>query len=406
MHYRKWRRAALVGLLLGGLFIPGRPGFAYINQTDGTVLPVTNRLQQCLDRPGTGETTAGAVDAIADAAVLPEAYRPVFDAASGHYRVTFVDIGEGAGFRNSFGWFWGGDDGTNPANLRTVFGCRTYGTCDCPCATTRTRSIDFDTQPGFAVGRPIGFWLRTPERLDGTREDGTFPGGSCTLPIGCDPTGTNVNDSCGGRLDTNNRIYFTSQALNDDGDFVHFLVYESATRSNTYYFGFEDLFRGGDNDFEDMLVRGTGLVPLCDPQPETCNNGDDDCDGAVDEGITRACSTICGAGVETCAAGSFGACSARRIAAETCDGTDEDCDGSIDEGINRACSNMCGTGTEICISGSFADCSAPTPTGSAALKASPPAAASCVARTRSGSSTRAPGTSCARSRFPPGARCA
>ncbi|MCA9609062.1 MAG: DUF4114 domain-containing protein, partial [Myxococcales bacterium] len=278
MHTQKLRRIALFGLLLGGLFLPGRSGLAYINQTDGTVLPVSTRLQECLDRPGTGETTPGAVDAIADASVLPEAFRPVLDAGSGHYRVTFVDIGEGAGFRNSFGWFWIGDDITNPANLHTVFGCRTYDTCNCPCATTRTRSIDFDTQTGFAVGRPIGFWLRSPERLDGTREDGTFPSG-CTLPVGCDPTGANANDRCGGRLDTNNRIYFTSQALNDDGDFVHFLVYESATRTNTYYFGFEDLFRGGDNDFEDMLVRGTGLVPLCDPQPETCNNADDDCDG-------------------------------------------------------------------------------------------------------------------------------
>ncbi|MCB9598500.1 MAG: DUF4114 domain-containing protein [Sandaracinaceae bacterium] len=360
MH-KKWRRIALGALLLGGLFLPGPRGLAYINQVDGTVLPVTGRLQACLDRPVSGESTPGAVDAIADAAVLPEAFRPILDAASGHYRVTFLDIGEGAGFRNSYGWFWIGEDVTVASNLHTVFGCRTYATCDCPCSTTRTRSIDFDTQPGFAVGRPIGFWLRTPERLDGSREDGTFPSG-CTLPVGCDPGGTNTNDSCGGRLDTNNRIYFTSQALNDDGDFVHFLVYESVTHVDTFYFGFEDLFRGGDNDFEDMLVRASGLVPLCSPQAETCNGADDDCDGATDEGITRACSTRCGAGVETCAAGSFGACSARVPGTETCEGTDEDCDGSTDEGLSRACSNMCGTGTEICITGTFAGCSAPTPT--------------------------------------------
>ena len=116
----------------------------------------------------------------------------------------------------------------------------------------------------------------------------------CPMALGCDPAGANVDDSCGGRRDSANRIYFTSAALNDDGDFVHFLVHRSARLANTFYFGFEDLYRGGDNDFEDMFVRGAGLVPLCDARPETCNNADDDCDGAVDEGITMACSTACG----------------------------------------------------------------------------------------------------------------
>jgi hypothetical protein len=339
---------------------------AYISQVDGTVVPESGRMQACLDRAGTGETMAGALNAVEDAQVLPEAYRPVPN-ASGSYDVTFVDIGEGAGFRNSFGWFWLGDDVTNPANLRTIFGCRTYDTCDCPCATTRTITVDFDTQPGFAAGRPIGFWLRTPERLDNSRENGTFDGSACDFNRGCDPTGANVNDSCGGRLDTNNRIYFTNAALNDDGDFKHFLVYESATRPNTFYFGFEDLFRGGDNDFEDMLVRATGLVPLCDPRPETCNNLDDDCDGVIDDGLTQACGTACGAGVRTCVAGSFGACSAPTPVTENgvvtrCDNLDNDCDGTIDEGISRACSNECGAGTEVCIAGTFAGCNARRPT--------------------------------------------
>ncbi|HJL39135.1 MAG TPA: DUF4114 domain-containing protein, partial [Polyangiaceae bacterium LLY-WYZ-15_(1-7)] len=351
-----------IGLAAMALALLGGDARAYINQVDGTVVPELDRLQQCLDRPGSGEGVAGAVDAIADAAVLPEAFRPVRDPGTGRYDVTFLDIGEGAGFRNSFGWFWIGEDITDPDNLHTVFGCRTYSICECPCDTIRTRTIDFATQPGFAPGRAIGFWLRTPERLDGTRENGSFDSSGCGFDLGCDPSGTNVNDSCGGRLDTDNRIYFTSQALNDDGDYVHFLVYESIENEDSFYFGFEDLFRGGDNDFEDMLVRAEGLVPLCDPQPETCDGADQDCDGAVDEGLRLACSTACGPGERVCTAGSFGACSAPTPSSETCDGVDEDCDGSVDEGISRACSNECGSGSEICISGSFADCSAPTPT--------------------------------------------
>jgi hypothetical protein len=344
-------------LLLAAVVLGPSHGHAYINQADGTVVPLTTRLQQCLDL---SEGSALAVDAVADATILPEAYRPVFDAVSGRYRVSFTDIGEGAGFRNSFGWFWIGEDVTDPANLHTVFGCRTYPTCDCPCATTRTVSVDFDLQPGFSVGRQIGFWLRTPERLDGSRESGTFPSG-CPMAVGCDPAGTNVDDSCGGRNDFLNRIYFTSAALNDDGDFVHFLVYRSATRANTYYFGFEDLFRGGDNDYEDMLVRGSGLVPFCEPRPEACDNDDDDCDGLIDEGLTMACSTSCGAGTRTCAAGSFGACSARTPSTETCNNTDDDCDSSTDEGLMRACTSSCGSGTEICIAGTFGGCTARTP---------------------------------------------
>ncbi len=353
---RVFRRPLLVVLASLSLFFFPSRGDAYINQADGTVVPVSDRVQQCLDA---SEGVAGALDAVADATVLPEAYRPVFDAVSGRYRVTFTDIAEGAGFRNSFGWFWVGEDVTNPANLRTIFGCRTYGTCACPCTTSRTIVVDFDTQPGFSVGRQIGFWLRTPERLDGSRESAAFPSG-CPMALGCDPAGTNVDDSCGGRRDTNNRIYFTSAALNDDGDFVHFLVHRSARLTNTYYFGFEDLYRGGDNDYEDMLVRGTGLVPLCDPRPETCNNADDDCDSLVDEGITRACSTACGAGVETCRTGSFGTCSARRPTTEVCNNINDDCDAATDEGLSRACSNTCGSGTEICVAGTFADCTAPT----------------------------------------------
>jgi len=65
---------------------------------------------------------------------------------------------------------------------------------------------------------------------------------------------------------------------------------------------------------------------------ETCDGLDNDCDGQVDEDVTRACSNACGAGTETCHAGTWGACSAPVTAStEVCDGVDNDCDGQTDE---------------------------------------------------------------------------
>ena len=343
-----------LAVLLLAVFPPDAA--AYISQVDGVLVPQTSRIQACLNNQPYGEVTDNAVLAQVDAAVTPEAYRPVEQPrGSGRFPVTFRMIGEGGGYRNIFGYYWVDEDVTNPANLHMIFDCRGQTTaCDCPCTPTtmRTsdgsplsweRTIDFSTLPGFSPGRAIGFFIRTPQKFDDTQD----------------------LDHCGGpgTDDQDHRTYFTSQALNDDGDYVHFLVWESATFDRTYYFGFEDLWRGGDNDFEDTLAKVTGLVPTCVPQLETCDGADNDCDLAVDEGVTQACSTMCGSGVRQCVAGSFGACSAATPTNEVCNGRDDDCDGTIDDGVpSRACTSACGAGTEVCRSGVYADCNAPTPT--------------------------------------------
>jgi MYXO-CTERM domain-containing protein len=100
-----------------------------------------------------------------------------------------------------------------------------------------------------------------------------------------------------------------------------------------------------------------------DPQPELCNNIDDDCNGTVDDnnpqagqpctskvpGLCSAGTTNCNAGVKECvpdvAPGSV---------AETCNGVDDDCDGTIDDGfgVGTPCAVGIGsckeTGTVAC----------------------------------------------------------
>jgi hypothetical protein len=82
--------------------------------------------------------------------------------------------------------------------------------------------------------------------------------------------------------------------------------------------------------------------------PETCNSGDDDCDGSVDEdflyqgvAVGQPCQGIgaCGSGVAQCWGVDATICSTQpggvddQSTAEVCDGSDNNCDGHVDEGL-------------------------------------------------------------------------
>ncbi|MBU49965.1 MAG: hypothetical protein CL920_14860 [Deltaproteobacteria bacterium] len=108
------------------------------------------------------------------------------------------------------------------------------------------------------------------------------------------------------------------------------------------------------------------------PKSETCNGEDDDCDGSVDEALTRACYTgskqtrgvgICKDGVETCSKGKWGTCTGQTLPAkENCaNKTDDDCDGKVNDGCDecnaketRVCGasdvGECQKGTQTCSS--------------------------------------------------------
>tara|TARA_B100000609_G_scaffold197147_1_gene194000 strand:+ start:245 stop:3760 length:3516 start_codon:yes stop_codon:yes gene_type:complete len=112
------------------------------------------------------------------------------------------------------------------------------------------------------------------------------------------------------------------------------------------------------------------------PSAELCNGKDDDCDGQVDENVKQACYTgpantrgkgICQDGTQLCQAGKWSACQGSILpqSAETCDGKDEDCDGMVDEGITKSCytgpantrnKGICAAGTQQCAAGKWLAC--------------------------------------------------
>ncbi len=113
-----------------------------------------------------------------------------------------------------------------------------------------------------------------------------------------------------------------------------------------------------------------GEADGCVPTDEACNGVDDDCDGAIDEALTRECGMTegtCTMGEATCSEGEWSACSGVAPSeSEACDGLDDDCDGMVDEtctctpGDTQACGTAvgeCSQGTQTCSGdASWGDC--------------------------------------------------
>ena len=111
------------------------------------------------------------------------------------------------------------------------------------------------------------------------------------------------------------------------------------------------------------------------PTTEVCDNLDNDCDSATDENVTQACYTgqsgtkgvgLCKGGTQTCSAGKWGTCTGEVTPTlEVCDNIDNDCDKATDEGMTKNCYSaatstlgvgLCKAGTSTCAVGKWGTC--------------------------------------------------
>ncbi len=336
------RRLAFIAFALA-LASYSSDAFAVVEQVDGTVMPIFNAATcpsggspiSCVPTalnigeglPATSSTNP--LNAVLDAATSPEVFAiPQTGGVYGTVKVT--DLVEGAGFENSFGWY--NVDAPNTLYVIT------------PCADepTSVRNVNFQTEftAGRYLGGFIGFFLITPENQP-------------------------VANNCGSLGDVGH-LYYTEQAKNGDGNYVHYLIYTSKVDNKRFYFGFEDLFRGGDNDFEDMFLQVDGLVVACQPTAEICDGKDNNCDGLVDNNPVDA-GTPCGVtdtgacklGIEVCQNGGLLCVGAILPSPEVCNGIDDNCNAVIDDspfGEGANCGSNVGAclfGAQTCVGGVF-----------------------------------------------------
>ncbi|MDH5491834.1 MAG: putative metal-binding motif-containing protein, partial [Myxococcales bacterium] len=163
-------------------------------------------------------------------------------------------------------------------------------------------------------------------------------------------------DSCnpGGSED----LYGSSIGLDNDGDLIYDMA-EAECSACTDADG--DTF-SPDGGPCGLIDCNDGDLAIYPGATEACNGIDDNCSGAIDEGNPGG-GAACGLSAGECVAGSMSCVGGALVctggvspSAETCDGLDNDCDGSTDELLSQACSTACGAGTETCSAGSWGGC--------------------------------------------------
>jgi MYXO-CTERM domain-containing protein len=242
------------------------------------------------------------VNAFTDGNPFPQTFVP-------DCQIGFEFVLRSAAFNNVFGWYnvTGSAPPEDEDHLFTIIYSGTHcADWDNRCDSSGDRAfngsghvetVDIASDPRYAGGE-IGFFLKTPE--------------------GCGHDNAAIGNGCG-------HLYFSQQALNEDGGaYIHLLIYNSETERG-FYFAWEDLFEGGDNDFGDVVTFVSNIV---------CSGAGAPCDVPGAQGI-------CANGTMQCRSGTLQCVAQRQAMTEVCNGLDDDCNGEIDDG------DLCGP-TEIC----------------------------------------------------------
>jgi hypothetical protein len=272
-----------------------------ITQPGGVQIPVGNQLQDLFN--ARGET---AIRVREDAAIVPERFIPGCN-------LTFTMITRGdARFRNVFGWYNVPAGAVpSPAAARAL---DLHTLIPCGAMPGEQFILNLRGNPQY-LGGEIGFFLRTPE-------DGA--------------TGTCTGDCCAS-LSRGGSSFYSERGYNPDNtgpasSYIHLLTYDSRVRPRAFYFAWEDLYAGGDNNFTDFIARVDEIV---------CTGGGASCATAMPG--------ACGAGTLQCRAGALACVGAVTSATERCDGVDNNCDGMVDEGTA-----LCGA-MQVCDRGRCVD---------------------------------------------------
>ncbi len=237
MHSKMgWGIGGALALLVTGVCSSAEAG--PIVQPDNTPIPTGNGLQ------GVFDDLNDPVDAVLDAEVEPERFLPSCTAS-------FTVHARFAAYKNSFGWYNVTGDVPNIADLHQILKCT-----DGPGVSKDVSILD---DPDYAGGE-IGFFQAV---------------GNCA-----DVNNPNTIFNVGNKK----HIVYSEPEFNPDNNlpdpYIHLLIYPSFKNPRTYYFAWEDLLQGGDNDFSDLVTSVKGID--CVGWPKACakiaSTGDSDAD--------------------------------------------------------------------------------------------------------------------------------
>jgi hypothetical protein len=306
---------------------PNNPGLT-IPALDTSVTTCTDKnVEVCIDG---AEGDPGAIDTQADALIAPETFQPTC-------QLTFRPIVKGGSIYDVFGWYNVKEDPNKPGKFLKPTQSELYGMFVANDFKTGAQlagqSVVLDLGVEAAAGRykggQIGFFLVSTSDV-----------------LSIDPTTHKVIGTIRFQFHTQHELNTTA------GTFYQVLTWESVTKKNLFYFGWEDLpgDQGSDNDFDDFVFSVEGVQ---------CGGGGQPCDtGGMG---------VCSAGVMQCKKGVIQCIQTLQPVDEVCNALDDDCDGEVDQGdlceANEVCHlgvcvPNCGTGEFRCPSGS--DCDAAT----------------------------------------------